>query len=89
MGSPVGLRVRVVVQGELGPTWSAMFADMAVEPSVDGRTLIVGKLPDQAALYGLLATIRDLGLSLVCAEARADSGADSEASAPAGSLHPG
>jgi hypothetical protein len=36
---------------------------VAAEP--DGTTLVSGELPDQAALHGLLAAIRDLGLSLI------------------------
>jgi hypothetical protein len=61
-------QVRIRVQGELGPTWSAAFADLALEPEPDGTTLIRGEMSDQAALHGLLATIRDLGLSLISVE---------------------
>jgi hypothetical protein len=57
--------VRLRVRGELGPAWSAVFADLAVEPEPDGTTIIRGEVRDQAALYGLLAAIRDLGLSLI------------------------
>jgi len=52
------------VLGELGPRWSCWFADLAVE-TVDGETVIVGRVDDQAALHGLLARIRDLGLPLL------------------------
>lgn len=68
MGPALRYLVRVRVQGELGQTWSAMVADLAVEPGSDGTTLISGELADQAALHGLLAEIRDLGLSLVSIE---------------------
>lgn len=69
MGSAPSIHVRVLVQGELGPTWSAMFSDLAVEPVSVGATLIDGDVPDQAALHGLLAATRDLGLSLIALEA--------------------
>ena len=36
--------------------------DVAVEPE---RTLLRGQLPDQAALFGILATARLLGLELI------------------------
>ncbi len=69
--------IRVRVQGELGPAWSAMFAGLRVEPQVDGTTLLAGGVPDQAALHGLLGAIRDLGLSIVAAETVAVSAAAS------------
>jgi hypothetical protein len=31
----------------------------------DGNTRIIGSLPDQSALYGLLMRLRDFGLALV------------------------
>ena len=67
--------MRVRVHGELGPVWSSMFADLRVEPQPDGTTLLMGRVPDQAALHGLLSAIRDLGLSIVDAETTAVAGA--------------
>lgn len=55
--------VRLRVRGELGPAWSEVFEDLAVEPETDGTTIIWGEVRDQAALFGLFAAIRDLGLS--------------------------
>ena len=57
--------VRLRVRGELGPAWSAVLAGLAVEPESDGTTIVRGEVRDQAALHGLLAAIRDLGLSLI------------------------
>ena len=72
MSGSVGYRVRIRVQGELSPTWwSGVFADLEVTPEADGTTLLGGELTDQAALHGLLATIRDLGLSLISVETAA------------------
>jgi hypothetical protein len=67
--------ILVRVQGELGPTWSAMFANLRVEPQPDRTTLLRGRVPDQAALHGLLGAIRDLGLAIVTAETVAIAGA--------------
>lgn len=65
MGGRVDARVyEIRVQGELTPRWSDWFAGLSVE-SEGGETLIVGPVDDQAALHGLLARIRDLGLPLL------------------------
>ena len=59
---------RIRVHGQLGPEWSGWFAGLTVSPEPDGTTLLAGQLADQAALHGLLAAIRDLGLSLISVE---------------------
>ena len=41
------------------------FDGLTFELLPDGKTLIKGTLPDQAALYCILNKIRDMGLSLV------------------------
>jgi hypothetical protein len=61
--------IRLQVQGELPPTWSPMFADLAVATEPDGTTIVSGELADEAAVHGLVAAIRDLGLSLISFEA--------------------
>jgi len=53
------------VQGKLDPHWSRRLADMRVLPQSGGETLITGPVADQAALYGLLSRMRDLGLVLI------------------------
>jgi len=52
------------VEGVLDSRWSSWFEDLQVT-SEGGRTLIAGPVPDQAALHGLLARIRDLNLPLI------------------------
>jgi hypothetical protein len=52
------------VHGELTPRWSCWFAGLAIAAD-GGDTVIVGPVDDQAALHGLLAKIRDLGLPLL------------------------
>jgi hypothetical protein len=71
MHQSVRYEVRVRVRGELAPGWSAVLGDLAVLPEPDGTTLVTGELPDQAAVHGLLGSIRDLGLSLISAETTA------------------
>lgn len=68
MSRSVRYQIRVRVQGELAPAWSALLADLEVAAESDGTTLVRGELADQAAVHGLLAAIRDLGLSLISVE---------------------
>jgi hypothetical protein len=68
MHGAVHYRVRIRVQGELAPDWSAVLAGLAVAAEPGGTTLLSGELSDQAAVYGLLGSIRDLGLSLISVE---------------------
>jgi hypothetical protein len=68
MAHPTRHQVRLRVRGELAPTWSTVLADLSVTAEPDGTTLVSGELADQAALHGLMAAIRDLGLSLISVE---------------------
>jgi hypothetical protein len=53
------------VNGVLGSGWSAWFDGLQVSSDEHGQTTIAGPVTDQAALHGLLAKIRDLGLELL------------------------
>jgi hypothetical protein len=55
----------ICVRGALGPGWSDWFGEMQILPLASGDTRLIGPIPDQAALHGLLAKIRDLGLPLI------------------------
>ena len=58
------VRYEVRVDGILDDRWADWFGGLQV--SSDGtQTVIIGLLPDQPALHGLLTKIRDLGLSLI------------------------
>jgi hypothetical protein len=59
---------RIRVQGSLDKGWSDWFDGFAIAAEVPGETLLVGPVADQAALHGLLAKIRDLGLPLLSVE---------------------
>ncbi|NIV36120.1 MAG: hypothetical protein GWN58_43730 [Anaerolineae bacterium] len=59
---------QITVKGKLDPQWSGWFDGLVIAPQEDDETLIAGPVADQAALHGLLAKIRDLGLPLLFVE---------------------
>ena len=64
MHSTSGTRIyEIQVKGRLSERWSKWFAGMSFEYR-EGDTCIVGPVPDQPALEGMLITIGDLGLTL-------------------------
>jgi hypothetical protein len=62
-GQPITYQIRI--KGHLGPEWTQWFGGLAITLDDNGETLLTGPLVDQAALYGLLRTVRDLGVPLV------------------------
>jgi hypothetical protein len=54
----------ICVRGRLGETMRSAFPSMRAEPRGQ-NTVLTGALPDQAALYGVLADIEALGLELL------------------------
>jgi hypothetical protein len=74
MGGSAVYQIRV--HSCLDDHWVSWFEGM--ELSTDearNTTMLIGSLPDQAALYGILARIRDMGLPLLSLS-RLDADAD-------------
>jgi hypothetical protein len=61
-------RYRIRIRGHLDPASSAWFDSLTVSQAGDGTSELVGPLADQAALFGLLARLRDLGATLLLVE---------------------
>jgi len=53
------------LKGHLDSRWAAWFDGLSLTNESDGTTIIHGPVADQAALYGLLQKVRDIGLPLV------------------------
>jgi hypothetical protein len=53
------------VKGHLDAAWSDWFHGLHISDEEDGTSALVGELQDQAALHGVLCTMRDLGLLIV------------------------
>ena len=56
---------QVRIRGTLDERWSDWFEGLTVLPQAENETLLTGPVADQIALHGLLAKIRDLGLTLL------------------------
>jgi hypothetical protein len=56
---------QIRVKGHLDLDWSPWFDGLTITHDVDGGSTIAGFIPDQAALYGLIAKARNLGLTLI------------------------
>jgi hypothetical protein len=52
------------IEGHLGHQWMDWFEGLTVTLDDNGETLLTGPVPDQAALFGLLKKVRDLGIPL-------------------------
>jgi len=57
--------VEIRVKGQIDEQWSDWFEGLSVAHTEEGETVLTGSVVDQAALHGLLAKLRDLGVSLL------------------------
>lgn len=55
----------IKIRGHLEEHWSDWLGGLEISHDTQGNSLITGNVPDQAALHGILAQIRDLGLTLI------------------------
>ncbi|MEO7908711.1 MAG: hypothetical protein ABIV47_03570 [Roseiflexaceae bacterium] len=58
-------RYQIQVRGTLDPRWSVWFDQLTISHDAEGNTLLAGSVRDQAALFGLLNRLRDLGMMLL------------------------
>jgi hypothetical protein len=58
-------RVEIRIAGCLDRQWSEWFEGMEITQTMHGETVITGDIADQAALYGLIGKLRDLGARLL------------------------
>jgi hypothetical protein len=73
---PSPMQYRIRIRGHLDPAWIEWFAELAIDQKDDGTSELVGPFPDQSALYGLLARLRDRGATLLMVAELPASGAE-------------
>ena len=58
-------RYEIRLKGHVDDKWAEWFDGLIITREDIGETRLRGRVVDQAALYGLLRKVRDLGLPLV------------------------
>ena len=56
---------QIRIKGHLGREWTDWFGGLTITLQDNGDTLLTGPVVDQAALYGLLRKVRDVGMPLI------------------------
>ena len=56
---------QIRIGGHLGREWTDWFEGLTLTALDNGETLLTGPVADQAALYGLLRKVRDVGMPLL------------------------
>ncbi len=71
----MGDTYEIRVKDHLSRDWFEWFEGLAITDQPNGESLLAGPIKDQAALFGILMKIRDLGLILISVN-RVDSNPD-------------
>ena len=56
---------QIRIKGHLGRQWTDWFGGLTLTLEDNGETVLTGPVVDQAALYGLLRKVRDVGMPLL------------------------
>ncbi|MGN6576031.1 MAG: hypothetical protein ACTHKG_10095 [Nocardioides sp.] len=65
MTAPAGSLYVFRVEGHLDEHWADWLGDLTLRHHPDGTSSLRGRITDQAELHGVLAKLRDLGVSLI------------------------
>jgi len=58
-------QVEIWVAGHLDRQWLDWFGEFDLVHTAENQTILSGPIRDQAALYGLVGQLRDLGVTLL------------------------
>jgi len=53
------------VRGKIDPNWSDWFGEMQIKETLSDETILIGQLPDMAAIYGVISRLGSLVLPLL------------------------
>jgi hypothetical protein len=58
-------KVEIHIKGQINKEWSDWFGGLSISHTDPDESILIGFVPDQSALYGVISRLRDLGLELV------------------------
>ena len=58
-------RTEIHVKGRIHPNWSDWFGELQLREDCCDETILLGKLPDMAAVYGVISRLGSLVIPLV------------------------
>lgn len=59
-------RMEIRIEGQIDQSWMDWFECLSITYHKEvNQTLLIYEMPDQAALYGMITRLRDLGLKLI------------------------
>jgi hypothetical protein len=58
-------QVEIRVKERLDQQWTEWLGGFTLTHTQQNETILTGSIPDQAALYGLISKLRDLGVTLI------------------------
>ncbi|HCM27186.1 MAG TPA: hypothetical protein DIC34_11685 [Treponema sp.] len=59
------MRYEIRLEGHLGDDWADWFGGLVLVQEGEGTTRLICSVADQAALFGILKKVRDLGMPLL------------------------
>jgi hypothetical protein len=58
-------QTEIRVKGKINPNWSDWFGELQVQEHTCDETILLGKLPDMAAVYGVISRLGSLVIPLI------------------------
>jgi hypothetical protein len=58
-------QTEIHVRGKIDSNWSDWFGELQIEETLGDETILIGQLPDMAAVYGVISRLGSLVLPLV------------------------
>ena len=58
-------KVEIRIKGEIDRSWSGWFSGFNIMHNLQGESILIGLVRDQAELRGILSKLADLGLELI------------------------